>query len=131
MTAARMLWTVSSRFFADKTPRFKHLTRALAALGTVLPCARMVNLVYVINSYVGILLLVLMLVKTGTRLMRRQRSLRHIPTAPTRCRRDVHDIELPSHEISFRGLFGGQRMPRGVEGPSSTLHELETCPGCR
>jgi hypothetical protein len=32
----------------------------------------MVNLVYVINGYVGILLLVLMLAKTGTRLARRQ-----------------------------------------------------------
>ena len=75
-TAVPLLWTVSSRFFADKTPRFKYLTLALAALGTVigllLPFSQMVNIVYVINGYVGILLLVLMLVKTGTRLVRRQ-----------------------------------------------------------
>jgi uncharacterized membrane protein YkvI len=33
----------------------------------------MVNIVYVINGYVGVLLLVLMLVKTGTRLVRREK----------------------------------------------------------
>lgn len=75
-TAVPLLWTVSSRFFADKTPRFKYLTIALAVIGTViglvLPFSQMVNIVYVVNGYVGILLLVLMLVKTGTRLVRRQ-----------------------------------------------------------
>ena len=75
-TAVPLLWTVSSRFFADKTPRFKYLTIALSVAGTViglvLPFSQMVNIVYVVNGYVGILLLVLMLVKTGTRLIRRQ-----------------------------------------------------------
>lgn len=75
-TAVPLLWTVSSRFFADRTPRFKYLTITLAIIGTVigllLPFSQMVNIVYVINGYVGILLLVLMLVKTGTRLYRRQ-----------------------------------------------------------
>lgn len=74
-TAVPLLWTVSSRFFADKTLRFKYLTIALAVIGTVigliLPFSKMVNIVYVVNGYVGILLLVLMLVKTGTRLVRR------------------------------------------------------------
>lgn len=76
-TAVPLLWTVSSRFFPDSTPRFKYLTIALAALGTViglvLPFSQMVNIVYVINGYVGVLLLVLMLVKTGTRLVRREK----------------------------------------------------------
>jgi uncharacterized membrane protein YkvI len=75
-TAVPLLWTVSSRFCPDKTPRFKYLTIALAILGTiiglVLPFSQMVNIVYVINGYVGILLLVLMLAKTATRLVRRQ-----------------------------------------------------------
>lgn len=75
-TAVPLLWTVSSRFFADKTPRFKYLTIGLAAVGTViglvLPFSQMVNIVYVVNGYVGILLLVLMLAKTGIRLLRRQ-----------------------------------------------------------
>ncbi|EMY35804.1 hypothetical protein D477_002401 [Arthrobacter crystallopoietes BAB-32] len=75
-TAVPLLWTVSSRFCADKTPRFKYLTIGLAVVGTViglvLPFSQMVNIVYVINGYVGILLLVLMLAKTGMRLVRRQ-----------------------------------------------------------
>lgn len=75
-TAVPLLWTVSSRFFLDRTLRFKVLTIVLAVVGTVigllLPFSQMVNIVYVINGYVGILLLVLMLVKTGTRIVRRQ-----------------------------------------------------------
>lgn len=76
-TAVPLLWTVSSRFFPDKTSRFKYLTIALAILGTVIglliPFSQMVNIVYVINGYVGVILLVLMLVKTGTRLARREK----------------------------------------------------------
>lgn len=78
-TAVPLLWTVSSRFFADNTRKFKYLAIALAAVGAVmgllLPFSQMVNLVYVINGYVGILLLVLMIVKTCGRVMRR-RSVR-------------------------------------------------------
>lgn len=75
-TAVPLLWTVSSRFYADMTPGFKYLTVILAIAGTIiglmLPFSQMVNLVYVINGYVGILLLVLMLAKTVLRLVRRQ-----------------------------------------------------------
>ena len=75
-TAVPLLWTVSSRFYAEEKPGFKYLTLALAAIGTVvglvIPFSQMVNIVYVINGYVGILLLVLMLVKTGTRLVGRR-----------------------------------------------------------
>jgi uncharacterized membrane protein YkvI len=74
-TAVPLLWTVSSRFYAEERPGFKNLTLALAAVGTVvgllIPFSQMVNIVYVVNGYVGVLLLVLMLVKTGTRLVRR------------------------------------------------------------
>lgn len=73
-TAVPLLWTVSSRFYSDEKPSFKYLTLVLAVVGTVIglvvPFSQMVNIVYVINGYVGILLLVLMLVKTGTRLVR-------------------------------------------------------------
>lgn len=75
-TAVPLLWTVSSRFYADRTPGFKYLTVILAVAGTVigllLPFSQMVNLVYVVNGYVGILLLVLMLAKTVLRAVRRQ-----------------------------------------------------------
>ncbi len=67
-TAVPLLWTVSQRFFADGTPGFKRLTVVLAAVGTliglVLPFSQMVNIVYVINGYVGIVLLALMIVRT-------------------------------------------------------------------
>lgn len=75
-TAVPLLWTVSQRFFADGTPTFKRLTVVLAAVGTliglVLPFSQMVNIVYVINGYVGILLLVMMILRTVLRLVRRR-----------------------------------------------------------
>ena len=75
-TAVPLLWTVSSRFYSDEKPGFKYLTLALAAAGTVVglvvPFSQMVNVVYVINGYVGILLLLLMLVKTGSRVVLRR-----------------------------------------------------------
>ncbi|QDY66474.1 hypothetical protein FQA45_09110 [Glutamicibacter halophytocola] len=75
-TAVPLLWTVSSRFYADRTQGFKYLTVILAVAGTVigllLPFSQMVNLVYVVNGYVGVLLLVLMLAKTILRAVRRQ-----------------------------------------------------------
>ena len=75
-TAVPLLWTVSSRFFTDKTPSYKFLTLGLAVLGTViglvLPFDQMVNIVYVINGYVGIVLLALMIIKTVRRTARRQ-----------------------------------------------------------
>lgn len=74
-TAIPLLWTVASRFYPDRTRRYKYLVLALAAVGTLiglaLPFSQMVNIVYVINGYVGILLLVLMLAKTVTRVVRR------------------------------------------------------------
>lgn len=67
-TAVPLLWTVADRFFADRSPRFRWLAIGLAALGTfiglLVPFSQMVNVVYVINGYVGILLLGLMIVRT-------------------------------------------------------------------
>jgi uncharacterized membrane protein YkvI len=75
-TAVPLLWTVSSRFYPEDKPGFKYLTLTLAAVGTVvgllIPFSQMVNVVYVINGYVGILLLVLMLAKTGRRMVLRR-----------------------------------------------------------
>ncbi|WFP16470.1 YkvI family membrane protein [Citricoccus muralis] len=76
-TAIPLLWTVSSRFYQDKTKKFKYLTIILAAVGTliglVLPFSQMVNIVYVINGYVGIILLVMMLITTVLRLTGRRK----------------------------------------------------------
>ncbi|WP_051297877.1 YkvI family membrane protein [Brevibacterium album] len=76
-TAVPLLWTVSSRFFPDRTRPFKLLTVALAAAGTlvglVLPFADMVKLVYSINGYVGIALLVIMIAGRVVRTARGER----------------------------------------------------------
>jgi len=60
-TAVPLLWQVSSRFAHEGTRRFKTLTIGLAMLGCfiglMLPFNRLVNIIYVINGYVGILLL--------------------------------------------------------------------------
>ncbi|WP_300344185.1 hypothetical protein [Nesterenkonia sp.] len=75
-TAIPLLWTVSSRFFEDRTPGFRYSTLGLAAagivIGLILPFSQMVNIVYVINGYVGVLLLVMMLISTGRRLWARR-----------------------------------------------------------
>ncbi|WP_205317652.1 hypothetical protein [Oceanobacillus zhaokaii] len=67
-TAVPLLWTVSSKIADEKSSRFKHVTIILAIIGTVvglyIPFDRLVNIVYVVNGYVGILLLVLMIIKT-------------------------------------------------------------------
>lgn len=57
-TAVPLLWTVASRFVEDGSRNFKILTIVLAAVGCVLgllvPFSRLVNIVYVINGYIGI-----------------------------------------------------------------------------
>lgn len=76
-TAIPLLWTVSSRFFQDKTAKFKYLTIGLAALGIVvglvLPFSQMVNTVYVINGYVGMVMLAIMLITTVLRFTGRKK----------------------------------------------------------
>lgn len=77
-TAIPLLWTVSSRFFEDRTSGFRYSTLVLAGagilIGLILPFSQMVNIVYVINGYVGVLLLVMMLVATGRRIWSRRRE---------------------------------------------------------
>lgn len=74
-TAVPLLWTVAARFTTEKTPKFRLLTVALAVAGTIIgllvPFSKMVNIVYVINGYVGILLLVIMIFKTVRRLSKK------------------------------------------------------------
>jgi uncharacterized membrane protein YkvI len=67
-TAVPLLWTVTARIAKEKTNKFKIFTVVLAIIGTVIglkiPFDKLVNIVYVINGYVGILLLVLMIIKS-------------------------------------------------------------------
>lgn len=65
--AVPLLWTVVQRLATHGTKKYTLITFGLAALGTVIaiaiPFAKLVNFVYVLNGYVGILLLILMIVK--------------------------------------------------------------------
>ncbi|HRO24050.1 MAG TPA: hypothetical protein PLR07_07145, partial [Promineifilum sp.] len=67
-TAVPLLWQVVARVTEEKTAGFRILTVALAAIGVfvgiMVPFDRLVNIIYVINGYVGILLLGFMIVKT-------------------------------------------------------------------
>jgi len=66
-TAVPLLWTVSSRFAEEKTKRFTILTIVLAIIGCYIgleiPFNKLVNVLYVINGYVGIVLLIFMVAK--------------------------------------------------------------------
>ncbi|WP_022871427.1 YkvI family membrane protein [Yaniella halotolerans] len=83
-TAIPLLWTVSSRFFPDGTQKYKVLTIVLALLGTVvglwLPFDEMVNIVYVLNGYVGAVLLGIMIVVTIWRASTKRRKAEGEPT---------------------------------------------------
>ncbi|MDY0235446.1 MAG: hypothetical protein RBR71_05430 [Gudongella sp.] len=67
-TSVPLLWQVVARFAEEKTNRFKILTVVLAAVGVfvglLVPFNKLVNIIYVINGYVGIILLAFMIVKT-------------------------------------------------------------------
>jgi uncharacterized membrane protein YkvI len=68
-TAVPLLWTVSSRIADEKSSKFKIITVVLAIIGAFVglkvPFDRLVNIIYVINGYVGILLLGLMIIKSA------------------------------------------------------------------
>lgn len=71
-TAVPLLWSVSARFTEDKSQSFKKLTIGLALIGLIigiwLPFDKLVNVVYVINGYVGIILLLIMFTKSLRRI---------------------------------------------------------------
>lgn len=67
-TSVPLLWTVTSRIADEKTNKYKILTMVLTVIGAYIgmnvPFDSLVNIIYVLNGYVGILLLVLMIIKT-------------------------------------------------------------------
>lgn len=67
-TSVPLLWNVSSRFTKDEGKNFKILTAVLVVVGTIigllLPFAKLINIVYVINGYVGVGLLVIMFIRS-------------------------------------------------------------------
>lgn len=67
-TAVPLLWQVSARFAEEKTTKFRTLTIVLAVIGIIVgllvPFDRLVNIIYVINGYIGIILLIFMIAKS-------------------------------------------------------------------
>lgn len=66
-TAVPLLWTVVARVAEENTSKFRIITVVLGLIGTFIglkiPFDRLVNIIYVINGYVGIFLLALMIIK--------------------------------------------------------------------
>ena len=66
-SAVPLLYNPASRFAKEGTPKFKILTIVLAIIGLIvglfLPFKMLVNYIYVLNGYVGALLIVFMLWK--------------------------------------------------------------------
>lgn len=78
-TAVPLLWTVSSRIINnDKDSRFIIVTAVLAFIGFFVglkvPFDKLVNVVYVVNGYVGFLLFFMMIIKSIRRLTKRRES---------------------------------------------------------
>lgn len=67
-TSVPLLWTVVARFAKEKTPRFRLLTIVLGIaggiIGVLLDFDVLVNYVYVLNGYVGMLLLAIMIFRS-------------------------------------------------------------------
>lgn len=67
-TAVPLLWIVSSRIAHEDTYMFKGVTVILAILGAIIglkvPFNRLVNIIYVINGYAGIIFLFFMIKKS-------------------------------------------------------------------
>lgn len=84
-TAVPLLWQVSSRFTKEGSKPFKITTVACAVGGTaaalLLPFNKLVNVVYVLNGYVGILLLLFII---GNELRRKLRPKFHPEGAEAR-----------------------------------------------
>lgn len=72
-TAVPLLWQCSARFADEKTTKFYVVTAVLAAIGCfiglALPFNKIVNIIYGINGYVGILLFFFIVVKDVRKFM--------------------------------------------------------------
>lgn len=82
-TAVPLLWQVSSRFTVEGSKNFKIATVICAVIGAViallLPFNSLVNIIYGINGYVGILLVLFIAVKEIRRVLARRNAQ---PTPP-------------------------------------------------
>lgn len=67
-TAVPLLWSVVARFSKEKTQKFRMLTLVLGIIGGVIGALLdfdvLVNYIYVLNGYVGMLLLAIMIIRS-------------------------------------------------------------------
>lgn len=74
-TAVPLLWSVVARFTKEGTKEFNMLTIILGIIGIIIGIAlkfdKLINIIYVLNGYVGILLLVIMIYKSITLKMKK------------------------------------------------------------
>lgn len=67
-TAVPLMWSVVARFFKEGTGTFKIAAAALTTIGAIIGLAldfgRLVNIVYVIDGYIGFLLLFIMIIQS-------------------------------------------------------------------
>lgn len=78
-TAVPLLWTACSKIAAEKTKKFRIATVILGVIGIIvgllLPFDRLVNIVYVLNGYVGILMFVMMVIKDVGNLIKNNKKI--------------------------------------------------------
>lgn len=74
-TSVPLLWNVVARFTEEKTTKYRILTIALGTVGAFIGLAmdfsQLVNIVYVLNGYIGAVLMVIIIVRA---IMRRTRA---------------------------------------------------------
>ena len=77
-TAVPLLWQASARFVKEGTNNFRITTTVLAIIGCfvgiALPFNKLVNMIYVVNGYVGILLVVFIIAKDVRRFMNKKKE---------------------------------------------------------
>lgn len=76
-TSVPLLWTVTGRFFDEGTKKYKTFTLIAgivgAVIGLTLKFDSLVNIVYVVNGYIGMVLLAWMIIRSATGKAKKQR----------------------------------------------------------
>lgn len=76
-TSVPLLWTVTGRFFDEGTKKYKLFTLIAgivgAVIGLTLKFDSLVNIVYVVNGYIGMVLLAWMIIRSATGKAKKQR----------------------------------------------------------
>ncbi len=76
-TSVPLLWTVTGRFFDEGTKKYKIFTLIAGVVGAVIGLTlkfdSLVNIVYVVNGYIGMVLLAWMIIRSATGKAKKQR----------------------------------------------------------